>query len=115
MNTDKYTVSGNDVHFNSGYVTHFPFPVGECVPFNDVLVVRLEVPRDTIFNENIYGLDYSGNVIWQIKPVYPDTEDGTWGSIQHIGQIVVACNFRGLWMSIRQLTGEIIEIREQLH
>lgn len=53
-----------------------PHPVREILFSLKVCIVRLEAPPGRIFNENVFGLDQAGEIIWTIEAarhVYPDS------------------------------------------
>lgn len=62
----SYTVEENSLVFSNGKATNFPLPIAGVVDADDVLLVRLQVPADTIFNENVFGVSAQGDVLWQI-------------------------------------------------
>lgn len=55
---------------------NLPYPVQEILFSSGVCIVRLEAPPGKIFNENVFGLDPSGKIIWTIEAarhVHPDS------------------------------------------
>jgi len=60
-----YRIEGNAVVFTNGRRKQFDNAIADAVDFDEVLVVRL-MPEPFRTNENVYGLDYKGNVLWQI-------------------------------------------------
>lgn len=45
----------------------FPFPVSKYILNQDKVLVLLDIPKDIIFNENVYCVGLDGNIIWQIS------------------------------------------------
>jgi hypothetical protein len=103
------SIEGDRVNFASGATVTFPFPVGGAIEFGDVVVVRLEPPRGTIFNENVYGLGRDGHVIWQIKSVYPPTWDGAWGGLENVRGEAVLSNSESKVLHVDPRTGFILK------
>ena len=50
----------------SGKTLSFKFDIAEYIELNNIIVVRLKVPTDIIFNENIFGVNTDGKIVWQI-------------------------------------------------
>ena len=69
-------VEDNKLFFSNNHQISFTYPIGDFISFTNTIVVRLELPRGNILNENIYGVAHNGNIIWQIPKiphVYPDS------------------------------------------
>lgn len=52
---NKYTVKGNQIVVGGTSIT-FEFPVVQVVEVSGMLIVRLEKPFRTIYNENVFGV-----------------------------------------------------------
>lgn len=115
MDCGSYTIRGGDIQFANGATVTFPYPVAESLLFDDVLVVRLDIPFDVIYNENVFGIDLSGKIRWQISPCYPKTEDGRFGGLHRDRTLAVVSNYRGLRVCLNPWTGEVRDKREQIH
>jgi len=115
MDHTSYTIRGRDIHFPNGTIVTFAYPIAQSLLFYDVLVVRLEIPFDTIYNENVFGIDLSGNIRWQISPCYAKTEDGAFGDLSAVRGLVVVSNYRGLVVYLNPRTGEVRHKEEQIH
>lgn len=113
MDTELYTIGGNTIRFANGASVTFAYPVGQSLLFGDVLVVQLEIPLSTTYNENIFGIDLSGTIVWQISPCYPETEDGRFGGLHRHGDLVAVSNYRGLLLYLNPHTGEVCDRKEQ--
>ena len=103
------SIEGNRINFASGATARFSFPVGDAIEFGDVVVVRLEPPRGTIFNENVYGLGPNGHVIWQIQSVYSPTWDGAWGGLENVSGEAVLSNSEAKVLHVDPRTGIILK------
>ncbi len=85
------SIEDKKIRLASGAEVAFPFPIGNAIEFGDVTVVRLEPPRGTIFNENVYGLAPDGRILWQIQPEYPPTHPAAWRGLEASdGQVVLS-------------------------
>ena len=115
MNNDPYTTRGSEIHFSNAAIVTFPYPIAESLLFDDVLVVRLKIPLDTIYNENVFGIHLSGTILWQISPCYPKTEDGRFGGLHRDRDLVAVSNYRGLLLYLNPRTGEVRDKKEQIH
>ncbi len=103
-----YEISGNEIHFSNGKIARFEHPVSEILPFKDVLVVRIWPGRE-IYNENVFGIDLSGNILWQIEPQYPSTIDAAFGAVDREGEYAVVSNTKNLVLCLDPTTGEVVK------
>jgi hypothetical protein len=102
------SVAGNQVTLASGATATFPFPVADAINFKDVVVVRLEPPRGTIFDENVFGIEADGHTIWQIQPEYPPTQDASWGGLEERDGNAVVSNWESKICYIDPKTGKVV-------
>ena len=103
------SIEGTSMTLASGAKTIFRFPIGNAIEFGDVIVVRLQIPRGTIFNENVYGVGADGNIIWQIQQEYPSTWDGAWGGLENIDGKAVLSNSESQIRHVDPKTGIITQ------
>lgn len=87
----------------------FPWPIAELLEFDTSLVVRLEPESGVIFNENIYGVSFSGQILWQIKKVKHIYNDSPYTKIIKLDNSLKVFNWDGDEFIINPLTGEILE------
>ena len=110
MSDLEYKTSGNEIHFRNGKIARFEHPVSEILPFGDFLVVLIWPPLETAYNENIFGVDLSGNILWQIEPQYPNTEkNGAFGAIEDIDGYAVVSNIKNLVLYLDPTTGKVVK------
>ncbi|MFD1646012.1 hypothetical protein [Haloarchaeobius litoreus] len=59
--------------FEDGEIT-FRKDIREAIFTDDAIVVCLAVSTDEMDNENVIGVDTSGDRLWEIEPVVPTSE-----------------------------------------
>ena len=105
---DRFKIEGGKVVFDSGKVGSFNYDVAEAVGFDTVVVARLEIPVGVVLNENVYGLDYDGQMLWQVptrKHVYTDSP---YTKIARRGDAVLLVNWDGLELTLDPETGRVL-------
>lgn len=77
MNHNQYAFRGELLALSSGKSIEFEFSIKIVIPINELLIVVLEVPPKTIYNENVFAVDDKGTVVWRINktPLFYDRED----------------------------------------
>lgn len=104
----NFTIVENQLVTMSRETVKFQFPIKELIEIDDIAVVCLKVPADTVFNENVFGVTQEGNICWQIsgrKYVY---ENSPYMSISNLKGKIIARNWDCLDMIIEPRTGTII-------
>ncbi len=76
MNMNNYTL-GISATFDQNHlyiqenglnkIIDLTYKISKIEKFDESLVVLIDPPKNTIFNENIYGILYDGKILWQIK------------------------------------------------
>jgi hypothetical protein len=105
---NRFRIENGRLVFDSGKAGSFNYDVAEAVGFDKAVVVRLEVPAGVVLNENVYGLDYEGRMLWQVpvrKHVYTDSP---YTKIARSGDGVVASNWDGLELTLDPETGGVL-------
>ena len=70
-NFDQYTIMGNTLQIGNKK-TQFKFNIKEYLEFEGMVIVLLDVPINTEYNENVFGVSLVDNHCWQIaKMEYP--------------------------------------------
>lgn len=59
-----------------------PYPVRQTLDVGNIKVVLLDVPVKEMMNENIYGLNPDGQIIWRVVRVPRTTENAPFVSIR---------------------------------
>lgn len=112
--TPMFTIDGNELHFNPGPTVRFSYPIWHAIAFEKAVVVLLNIPQNVIFNENVFGVDLYGHVIWQIQSHYPPTKDAAFGGLEELDGHAVLSNTDGLALVVEPATGQVIRKYEQL-
>ena len=73
----------------------FPYPTLKSVNLKNIEIVVLDVPTKAMFNENVFGVDSTGRVIWQIQTVPHVRADSPYTNIEIHEANIVAYNFDG--------------------
>jgi|688.fasta_scaffold1596450_2 hypothetical protein len=57
----------NDCLFVNNIHVEFKYPVYKVLLVNQTIVVLLKPQRTEIYNDNIFGVDENGQIIWQVQ------------------------------------------------
>lgn len=111
MTKEKYySIKNNILSLNEvGAQVEFTWPIADVIQFDDVLVVRLEPSPGSCFNENVFGISKSGNVIWTIAPVKHVYEDSPYTGILKKGNFIKLFNWDGDELVVDPESGVIVE------
>lgn len=102
---------GNSVLIEPGnYKVDFPYPVAETVIFSDVVIVRVEPPVGIIFNENIFGISLTGDLLWQIKTLKHVYGDSPYTSVKEVVSGIKLSNWDGDDVIVNPKTGSILQV-----
>ena len=94
--------------FSIDHTTTFNFPVAQTEVVAPIVVVRLDIPPKAHFNENIFGLDADGKILWQIPKRPHPYEDSPYTSLVRDGDTVIATNWDGLQLTLAPATGAVL-------
>ncbi|MFZ5833743.1 MAG: hypothetical protein ACOY3P_26955 [Planctomycetota bacterium] len=101
--------NGKQIAFPNGQVVEFEHPVSQLMQFGEVLVVQIWPGRET-YNENVFGLDLSGNVLWQIAPQYSSMVDNAaFGGLENQDGLAMVSNIKDLVLHLDPATGKIVK------
>jgi hypothetical protein len=106
-----YTIKDRQIYFADGKVVDFDHSIAEVVEFDDVLVVRLKIPPKIVYNENVFGLDFRGEILWKVEPIKHVTEDSSYVGIKKRGErsdTVFLYNWDGKRLEVDSRTGNVI-------
>ena len=98
----RITASGVDVSFQ--------WPIAEVVAFDDVLVVRVEPAPGSCFNENVFGVEGDGSVIWEIEKRKHVYDDSPYTSILAQNGNVKLFNWDGDELLVDPKNGRVISV-----
>jgi len=102
------TVQGSTLVFANGKSRTFQFPIADVMEYPDTAVVRLDVPPGSTLNENVFGVDDLGSIVWQVpnrKYVYADSP---YTGMQRQGDHAVLFNWDGLELTVDAATGKVV-------
>jgi hypothetical protein len=103
-----YTVLKNTIKFASGSEVRFECPVWKIAEFPDVLVVCLNVPRRKNYPDNVFAVDGSGRILWQIRPLVSATANTIYTDVARNGDVVEVFNIDGMLYDIDPRTGNVL-------
>lgn len=87
----------------------FPYPIAEMLEFSEIIVVRFEVPPKSGLNENVFGVNYDGEVVWQIPQQIHVREDSPYTSINRENYNEVGCyNWDATLYIVNSMTGKVV-------
>lgn len=105
---DRFRIENGKVVFDSGRVGSFNYPVAEALGFDKAVVARLEPPAGVVLNENVYGLDYEGQMLWQVPVRRHVYADSPYTNIARRGDDVLLSNWDGLELTLDPETGRVL-------
>jgi hypothetical protein len=102
-----YEIEPQSLVFSGGKRCRFPGDIAEIINFDDAMVVRLVDTPISILH-NVFGVDYRGNILWQIpKPVSFRLEK-PYVSVTTVGGRVSAMNWDGHVVTLHAKLGIIL-------
>jgi hypothetical protein len=105
-----YKVNGNLLVIGDQDI-NFKYKINNILEVSDMLIVFLESPRETVFNENVFGVNLlEKKVKWQIAKLHYDTgvDCPFVGGKLYNGQLYLH-NWCDIYLIIDPSTGEILE------
>jgi hypothetical protein len=108
---NSFSITEGELQLDSGRKVTFLYPIIKAVEFDNIFVVMLDVPPGAHYNENVFGVDADGNIIWQIEKLpspYPDT---IYVSLNQQGDKAKLNNYDGSELVINPATGQLINKR----
>jgi hypothetical protein len=108
MKSSSYLIKDNELIFTDNSIISFDFPIKEEINIDDILIIRLEVPIEKIYNENVYGISIKGQkIIWQINKVKYDSENCPFIKIYIKENQLFLRNWCHITFEVNYKTGEI--------
>jgi hypothetical protein len=109
--TTDFSIVQNELRIeSSGSDVKFKWPIAKVLDFVDILVVCLEPEVGACFNENVFGVDLFGRIVWTIdkrKHVY---DDSPYTSIIKKGDLVQLFNWDGDELLVDPKTGKVMSV-----
>lgn len=113
MSTISHRVVGNSLFVSSDRrgekQVDFAWPIAEVLNYDGVLVVRVDPDPGSKDNENIFGVDANGAILWKVpvrKYIY---DDSPYTGIKKAGQNVELFNWDGTELLVNPSTGGVIQ------
>lgn len=103
------TTKGNSIYVNNFIIYNFEYNIRDFKIVSSKILILLESPPNSFHNENIYCIDESGNVIWQVEKIthiYPDSPYDK--IIVSKGDVLQGYNYDGCVYNILIDSGRII-------
>jgi hypothetical protein len=109
QNSVKYIVAKNILSIGNSTI-EFDFPIEESIDVGDMLIVRLEKPFKTIYNENVFGISLTEKKIkWQIAKIKYLSEDCPFIGIEKSDGNLKLYNWCDIYLIVDPITGRILE------
>ena len=112
MNKIKYKVKNNILNIYNTKVIPvvFQYPIVQVLAFEDILIIRIEPTPQSCFNENIYGVSYTGEIVWQVEKMKHVYDDSPYTGIEATGEEnnIALYNWDGLNLVVNYLTGKVV-------
>jgi hypothetical protein len=106
-----YTARGNQLLIEEAVIT-FDFPIVQVVEVSGMLIVRIEKPFRTIYNENVFGVSLAEKKVkWQIAKLKYSTGEVDCPFIDILifeGRLRLN-NWCSIFLIVDPFTGEILE------
>jgi hypothetical protein len=104
----SYLIQGRTIELRSGKKVKFDYPVYEAAEVGGVTIVCLDIPSYRKLNENVYGLDEQGNILWQVKPVAHHYERSRYVGVAKVGELARLFNWDGQVYDVDPWTGNVM-------
>lgn len=57
----------NKIFVEKKLIKTFSFSIKKIISFQETIVVCLKIPENEVFNENVFGINYSGECLWKVE------------------------------------------------
>jgi hypothetical protein len=105
----RFTVERQKIVFDSGKDITFAHTIAKTIDCDKAVVVMLDVPQGTIFNENVFGVSPDATILWQVPKEEYVYADSPYTDIKLAKDTVVHYNWDGLRLTVEPATGKILE------
>ncbi len=103
-----YEIEPQSLVFSGGKRCRFPGDIAEIITFDDAMVVRL-VDNPVSVLHNVFGVDYRGNILWQIPQPVSFRVEKPYVSVTTVGGHVSAMNWDGHVVTLHPKLGIILQ------
>lgn len=111
QDNSKYMAQGNQLVIGDSIIP-FDFPIAQVIETEGMLIVRLEKPFRTIYNENVFGVNLAEKKVkWQIAKLKYTTGQVDCPFIDILifeGKLRLN-NWCSIYLIVDPLTGEVLE------
>jgi|GEM_PF-3348868 len=109
QSNNRYTIEGNQLKIGDS-VLEFKFPIVQSLEISGMLILRLEVPIKTIYNENVFGVSMVEKKIkWQIDKRRYSNENCPFTYISLFNDELTLINWCSIYFTVSPLTGAILK------
>jgi hypothetical protein len=95
--------------FEAGESVEFDFPIRKTLIYDNKIIVLLDVFRDTGYNQNIFAVNFKGQLLWQVeKSIDVDVKGFCPFTSVEVNQLELIClNKCGFRFTVNPSTGEV--------
>lgn len=86
----------------------FEFNIKDYLIIKDKVIIRLEIPTSTIFNENVFALNKDAKIHWQVPERSYLSDNSPYVGLFKEGENVRLTSWDGVHLTIELETGKII-------
>ena len=109
MNRTSYRVKKNRIEFDARSTLRFKYPIAELIEFDDVIVVRLEIPARAKYNENVFGISENGDLLWQVPSLPRLAKNAPYIGIGRDGDFARLNNWDGMVYWLAPKSGTVVK------
>jgi hypothetical protein len=102
-----YRIELKTMHFSNGKRHQFPMEIAEALEFEESIVIRLDAALFSA-GTNIFGFDYSGNLLWNIPAPRSFEPRNPYVSLLRKGGYLEVLNWDGHVLTLHPKHGHII-------
>jgi outer membrane protein assembly factor BamB len=102
-------MKNNSLYFRNVNFVECNYPITTIINFQSATIVLLEKPLNENDNRNVLAFDEDGNLLWQIKNLFPN--DNCHYNLMKIdeNELIHLYNWCGFVVKLNPLTGEVID------
>jgi len=106
---DNYSISGSKIIFEAGRIAEFDFLIKKAMTFNHYIIVLLDIPSRSSYNQNVFAINYKGRILWQIDglEIHSLTPCCPFISIEIRNRELVCLNACGFRFTVNPATGKV--------
>lgn len=109
--TAIYKIENGKLLFVDGKTVSFDYSIQQELNFPGVIVVLLNIPTGEIFNENVFGVSFDGEVLWQVAPQRYLGDDSPYTGMNYEDGKAGLYNWDSTLYVVEPMTGELISKR----